>query len=238
MNSYMKHILRSLLIFICLIFVMTTSASAMSILAIPFSCFNPTQFTIADNFSNYRDTLIRYIVANSDMKDTDSIWSNEVIAGLEMIPIRYLVAFIDEGWFIDMVHFDEYYPEYYWASGMCSYKNKTIYFNDYFDKSSVIHEMGHFVDYYTNTRDLYSHDLFFEYQKSQELQDLMRDYSGTNEHEYMADIFKYWIIRGEEFQNQLKILAPNTYRIMRDVMSGAILNEDYNIKNISALFAA
>ena len=234
----MKHILRSLLIFICLIFMMTTSASAMSILAIPFPCFNPIQFTIADNFSSYRDTLIHYIVANSDMKDNDSMWTNEVIAGLEMIPIHYLVAFIDEGWSIDMVNFDEYCPEYHWASGMCSYKNKTIYFNDYFEKSSVIHEMGHFVDYYTNTRYLYSRELFLEYQKSPELQELMRDYSGTNEHEYMADVFKYWIIQGEEFQNQLKDLAPNTYRIMHDVMNGAILNEDYNIKTISALFAA
>ena len=66
----------------------------------------------------------------------------------------------------------------------------------------------------------------------------MRDYSGTNEHEYMADIFKYWIIQGEEFQEQLKLLAPNTYQIMYDVMNGAILDEGYEITSISALFAA
>ena len=233
----MKRFLQTILIFICLLIFLTPSASALSILALPPLCFTPIQFNIT-NSNDYRDALIRHIIANSNMKDNNPMWTNEVISGLETIPIRYLSAFIEEGWHIDIVNFDEYYPEYSWASGICDYNDKRICMNNYFTKNSVIHEMGHFVDYYTDTRNQYSEMLFQEYKESPELQNLMREYSGTNEHEYMADIFKYWIIQEEEFQEQLKLLAPNTYQIMYDVMNGAILNEEYDSASISALLAA
>ena len=234
----MKRFLQTILIFICLLIFLMPSASALSILALPPLCFTPIQITVATGYTSYRDIFIRYIIANSNMKDNDSARIDEVISGLEMIPIRYLSAFIEEGWHIDIVNFDKYYPEYQWAAGICDYNDKRICMNNNFNKNNVIHEIGHFVDYYTNTRDLYSETLYQEYLDSPELQKLMREYSGTSRHEYMADIFKYWIIEGESFQEQLKILAPNTYQVIHDVMNGAILNENYDFTIIPVLFAA
>ena len=90
--------------------------------------------------------------------------------------------------------------------GAADYQGKRIYVSD---ASATLHEFGHFLDWYLKQPSRREP----LYQEAEAAVSLLRKYSLTNEREYFADCFAYWIKNRENADRMaaLQSKAAGTY---------------------------
>ena len=135
---------------------------------------------------------------------------SDYLLEIDRIPPPILDAFDVAGW---EYHIDYGYLQSYSAEHGLNCAGLTVYSEDRIyvgPASSTIHEFGHFLDWslgFPATQDqLYAEEL-------QGALTVLRDYAGTNSHEYFADYFAYWVRNSDqpEKMQRLQAVTPKTY---------------------------
>ena len=140
---------------------------------------------------------------------------NVYLEEIHKIPEAILYEFQADGWSyrIDSEYVDDFgdrnNAEY---AGCCSYMNKSIYVKFYY---ATIHEFGH---YYHRIIDTSDFDEIYE-MEAEAARDVLGDYATTNDKEYFAEVFDYWINWSDNSgkMNALKEAAPETYEFFRNL---------------------
>lgn len=135
---------------------------------------------------------------------------NDYLLEIDRIPAPILDAFDAAGW---EYHIDYGYLQSYSAEHGLNCAGLTVYSEDRIyvgPASSTIHEFGHFLDWALGFPAI--QDQLYE----EELQGaliVLRDYAGTNSHEYFADYFAYWIRNSDQpdKMKRLQAVTPKTY---------------------------
>lgn len=143
---------------------------------------------------------------------------NPYLLEIQKIPETILYKFLENGWSycIDSDYVDDFGVRIGMeCAGCCSYKNKTIYVKfDY----ATIHEFGHFyhrIAYNVSSfKDIYV-------KESDSARSVLGDYAATNENEYFAEAFAYWInwADDETMMASFAQSAPETYEFFRYLAS-------------------
>lgn len=135
---------------------------------------------------------------------------NAYLVEIQKIPEPLLQAFIDQGWqyVIDFSYLSDLSKVYQMSCiGAASYQKKTIYVSQ---PSATVHEFGHFLDGVLGFPSV--RESFYE-QEANSAAHLLRSYSLTNEREYFADCFVFWIKNRdrEDKMDEFRNAAPETY---------------------------
>ena len=140
---------------------------------------------------------------------------NAYLEEINKIPEAILYEFQADGWSyrIDSEYVDDFGArngeEY---AGCCSYMSKSIYVKFYY---ATIHEFGH---YYHRIIDASDFDEIYE-KEVEAARAVLGDYATTNENEYFAEAFDYWINWSDNSgkMKELKDAAPETYEFFRQL---------------------
>ena len=143
---------------------------------------------------------------------------NAFLMEVKKIPESILYEFQADGW---SYRVDSEYVDDFGASkgtqyaGCCSYRNKSIYVK--FDYATV-HEFGH---YYHEIIDASDFDDIFE-KEAEAARAVLGDYATTNEYEYFAETFDYWInwSENQSKMSTLKEAAPETFAFFNKLAMG------------------
>ena len=166
--------------------------------------------------------------------DNCSRLRNDALYELSLIPEKYLKAFIEDGWKIQIVtNMRDYYPNYVLASGMTSAKDKAITLSLSFcnyNKYILVHEFGHFIE------DLVDIPLFTGYMYDFEgghIKNILGYYSNTNKHECFAEMFKHLLINKDniEIKNEVKELCPMTFEYIENGLLNVDILYDLDVFN-------
>ena len=142
---------------------------------------------------------------------------NDYLLELLRIPEPILTAFREAGWCYTVD--SDYLADLSERLGMrcvgaADYQGKRIYVSD---ASATLHEFGHFLDWYLKQPSRREP----LYQEAEAAVSLLRKYSLTNEREYFADCFAYWIKNRENADRMaaLQSKAAGTYRYFETLES-------------------
>ena len=170
----------------------------------------PKSATVPEKYSRYWS--IRGYVPQSVL---DSIISN-----YELVPLNIRNAFENDGWKMIVVNgdleIDEDLGDNSKVGAMTVYNDKVIYLTLY-DPTSVIHEMGHFLDYKNNFCSLF----FPAYVYADEWGKMIAVAEHTHVHnysttpEYFAESFNMWVTKHDAFCNA----CPGTARYLEEHMN-------------------
>lgn len=140
---------------------------------------------------------------------------NFYLLEIQKVPEVILDQFHADGWSYCV---DDAYVDAFGArigmecSGCCSYENKSIYVKyDY----ATIHEFGH---YYHSTCDDAGFNAIYK-KEAEAARDVLGYYAATNENEYFAEVFEYWIkwSGSSEQMEALEEAAPETYEFFHEL---------------------
>lgn len=147
------------------------------------------------------DSGIEYDYNIENLGNDSTYW---YVRQLDRIPKPIMDKFKQLGWKLS-VNLDKLAGTSY--SGLCSYREKTIYVNT---ASSIVHEIGHFMDSYlgwpSNRNNMYA----IEHEKAHYF---LGDYAMTNAAEYFAEYFDYYLSfrHSDKKVSMMKELTPKTY---------------------------
>lgn len=140
---------------------------------------------------------------------------NDFLVEINKIPEAILYEFQADGWSyrIDSKFVDDFgnrKGENY--AGCCSYMDKSIYVKYYY---ATIHEFGH---YYHHIIDATGFDDIYK-NEAEVARRVLGDYATTNESEYFAESFEYWINWSDNSKkmNAFAEVAPETYEFFRNL---------------------
>lgn len=142
---------------------------------------------------------------------------------LAMVPESVLKQFIKDGWKI-IVTDSDLYGNGVKAAGITNYDSKTITVNDSY---AIVHEMGHYFDDFLN-QESKVYELFKA--EKDAAAEMIRDYTKTNQKEFFADMFTYWLedtILGGT-REIMKEKTPLTYAYFEE------LDKTYHFDNLFA----
>lgn len=141
---------------------------------------------------------------------------NPYLERLVDIPEQIKDSFNENGWTfeIDTERIDEYEAEHKTQiAGLTSYADKTIYVCS---PTCVIHEFGHY-NYHSIGRPDVVEQLYNT--EAQSASQVIGEYGLTNESEYYAEIFEYYILNENKPEELTKLaqLAPNTMQFIQSL---------------------
>lgn len=136
---------------------------------------------------------------------------NDILYELSLIPQKYISAFNEQGWTIQLIdEMRNYYPKHILASGMTSSLRKTItlslsFYN--YDKFTLVHEFGHFIDCACDL--VLVPKYIYDFEK-ENIGLLMGEYSQVNNAECFAECFCYILINYNNLEkyDEMKKLIP------------------------------
>ena len=140
---------------------------------------------------------------------------NAYLLEIQKVPEEILKQFHADGWSyrVDRASVDGFGDrkgtEF---AGVCSYANKSIYVKyDY----ATVHEFGH---YYHNSCDDTGFRAIYD-KEAEAARAVLGDYAATNEDEYFAEAFDYWINWNDDSvqMSALEEVAPETYEFFHDL---------------------
>lgn len=163
--------------------------------------------------SNEQELLEEYSIKVDDGVDAD-----DCLQALAMLPRGVLDLFEVKNWSVaigpgKVSELNEQYAVP--ANGWTIYAEKMIAIND---ERSVVHEFGHFL-WWCLYREHGALIEQFYAEEAANVKEFIGAYSQTNEREYFAELFEYWVHNRQSEQNmgQLKELAPETYAFFEDM---------------------
>lgn len=140
---------------------------------------------------------------------------NSYLLEIQKVPEAILNQFHADGWSycVDSEYVDNFGDrkgmEY---AGVCSYADKSIYVKyDY----ATVHEFGH---YFHDVCDAASFAAIYA-KEAEAARAVLGDYAATNEDEYFAEAFDYWINWNDDSvqMSALEEVAPETYEFFHDL---------------------
>ena len=162
---------------------------------------------------------------------------NDALYELSLLPEKYVKAFNDNGWKLQIIEeMRDYFPNQVLASGMTHLNSKTITLSTSFynyDKFILVHEFGHFVDLITSST--LTPMYMFRFEK-ENIGTLMGVYSQSNSKECFAECFMYVLINrnDEEKYLEMQSLSPMSLEYIENgyLDADGLLNLD-NINEVT-----
>ena len=159
------------------------------------------------------------------LQGIEKTWKNSrayhaVETGTEHLPVKYVNAFVQTGWALDLsggAVINNEGLNSSTATGVTSRSLKRIYLYNA-GEETWYHEFGHFVASLAELRPYLA--AFYEAEKGPKTSQLLGLYSQSNEDEFFAECFT-WYCKGAFARGQLRRVAPKTYRLIDEALVGA-----------------
>lgn len=147
---------------------------------------------------------------NISIEDTYAVSSGQFLQEVEKVPKSILEQFSKEDWSLVVGNKELAvwnYKNGMSASGLTIFGEKTLFVAN---AGSTIHEFGHFLHHHVQVPEMVKQ--LYEKEATQ-AEVLLGEYAMTNDNEYFAEVFEYWIAsNGDEGRlSRLQAAAPGTY---------------------------
>ena len=155
---------------------------------------------------------------NIAIEDAYMVFSGQFLQEAEKVPKIIRDKFQEEGWSL-VVGNEELAV---WnnkngksASGLTIYGKKTLLVAN---AGSMVHEFGHFLHHHVRAPETV--EQLYE-KEAKQAEALLGEYAMTNDNEYFAEVFEYWIASNgnEDRLSKLQAAAPGTYAYFAELES-------------------
>ena len=147
---------------------------------------------------------------NISIEDDYAVSSGRFLQEVEKIPKSIRKQFGEEGWTLVVGNKELAiwnHENRMSASGLAIFGEKTLLVDS---AGSTVHEFGHFLHHHVRAPEMVE-QLYEREAKQAEI--ILGEYAMTNDNEYFAEVFEYWIVfnGNAERLTKLQAAAPSTY---------------------------